>query len=159
MKKGKINKGKLQMICSGVCFALSVLLFVGTSFAYFSDTKIEEKSSLILPPLAIWYDGTRWSEGVDIGIYPEGTRSKTGKLLRFKPGACYLAQEANAPIVVMTTQGTEKISKRFLLTPVRVELDIVEVIDRETVQNTSQNDLMAHIRETVENNLPREVEN
>ena len=39
MKKGKINKGKLQMICSGVCFVLSVLLFVGTSFAYFSDTK------------------------------------------------------------------------------------------------------------------------
>lgn len=99
------------------------------------------------------------SEGVDVGIYPEGTRSKTCKLLRFKPGACYLAQEANAPIVVMTTQGTEKISKRFLFTPVRVDLRIVEVIDRETVQATSQNDLIARIRETVENNLPRETEN
>lgn len=96
------------------------------------------------------------SEGVDVGIYPEGTRSKTGKLLRFKTGACYLAQQANAPIVVMTTQGTEKISKRFLLTPVRVELNIVEVIDRETVQQLSQNDLIARIREIVERNLPPE---
>lgn len=99
------------------------------------------------------------SEGVDVGIYPEGTRSKTGKLLRFKTGACYLAQQANAPIVVMTTQGTEKISKRFLLSPIRVELNIVEVIDRETVQSTPQNDLIAHIRETVERNLPPEAEN
>ena len=98
------------------------------------------------------------SEQVDVGIYPEGTRSKTGKLLRFKTGACYLAQQANAPIVVMTTQGTEKISKRFLLSPVCVQLDIVEIIDRETVQNTSQNDLIAHIRETVEKNLPPEAD-
>ena len=98
------------------------------------------------------------TEGVDVGIYPEGTRSKTGKLLRFKTGACYLAQQANAPIVVMTTQGTERISKRFLLSPVCVNLDIVEVIDRETVQNTSQNDLIAHIRETVEKHLPPEDE-
>ena len=98
------------------------------------------------------------TEGLDIGIYPEGTRSKTGKLLRFKTGACYLAQQADAPIVVMTTQGTEKISKRFLLSPIRVELNIVEVIDRETVQATSQNDLMAHIRETVASYLPPESE-
>ena len=98
------------------------------------------------------------SEGVDVGIYPEGTRSKTGKLLRFKTGACYLAQQANAPIVIMTTQGTERISKRFLLSPVCVHLNIVEVIDRETVQSTSQNDLIARIRETVEKNLPPETE-
>ena len=96
------------------------------------------------------------TEGVDVGIYPEGTRSKTGKLLRFKTGACYLAQQANAPIAIMTTQGTEKISKRFLLAPVTVKLDIVEVIDRETVQNTAQNDLIARIRETVEKHLPTE---
>ena len=98
------------------------------------------------------------TEGVDVGIYPEGTRSKTGKLLRFKTGACYLAQQANAPIVIMTTQGTERISKRFLLSPVCVKLDIVEVIDRETVQNTSQNDLIERIRTTVESHLPPESE-
>lgn len=97
------------------------------------------------------------SEGIDVGIYPEGTRSKTGKLLRFKTGAAYLAREANAPIVIMVTQGTEKISKRFLLSPVRVTLDIVEVIDRETVQNTSQNELTDHIRRVVAAHLPAEA--
>ena len=98
------------------------------------------------------------SEGVDVGIYPEGTRSKTGKLLRFKTGAAYLAQLANAPIVIMTTQGTEKISKRFLFSPIVVELNIIEVIDRERVAATSQNELTDYIREVVANHLPAETE-
>ena len=98
------------------------------------------------------------SEGVDIGIYPEGTRSKTGKLLRFKTGACYLAQLANAPIVIMTTQGTEKISKRFLFSPIVVELNIIEVIDRERVNATSQKELTDYIRQVVAANLPPEAE-
>ena len=98
------------------------------------------------------------SEGVDVGIYPEGTRSKTGKLLRFKTGAAYLAQLANAPIVIMTTQGTEKISKRFLFSPIVVELDIIEVIDRERVNALTQNELTDYIREVVASNLPPEAE-
>ena len=97
------------------------------------------------------------SEGIDVGIYPEGTRSKTGKLLRFKTGAAYLAQEAKAPIVIMTTQGTEKISKRFLFSPVRVQLDVIEVIDRERVLNTPQNELTDYIRSVVAAHLPPEV--
>lgn len=97
------------------------------------------------------------NDGVDIGIYPEGTRSRTGKLLRFKPGACYLAQQAEAPIVVMTTQGTERISKRFFLSPLRVELKVVDVIGVDHVMNTNQNDLTEEIRQIVARNLPNEA--
>ena len=98
------------------------------------------------------------TDGIDLGIYPEGTRSKTGKLLRFKTGACYLAKLAEAPIVVLATRGTERISTRFLLSPICVELKVVEVIDAERVMNTDQNELTSYIRQVIARELGEPVE-
>ncbi len=72
-------------------------------------------------------------EGLDMGIYPEGTRSHSGGPLPFKEGAFMMAKWANAPIVVMTTEGTEKIAGHVILRRNRVKLRIVEVISREDV--------------------------
>ena len=93
------------------------------------------------------------SEEMIMGIYPEGTRSKTGELLEFKEGAFLLAKRANAPVVVMTTKGTNNIAKRMILRSTKVELDVIEVIDKETVQNTRLSDLSAHVRESIANAL------
>lgn len=49
------------------------------------------------------------SLGTSFGIAPEGTRSKTGKLLKGKTGAAYLATRANVPIVPAAIWGTEQI--------------------------------------------------
>jgi 1-acyl-sn-glycerol-3-phosphate acyltransferase len=46
------------------------------------------------------------ASGTHVWIAPEGTRSKTGKLLPFKKGAFYLAFEAGLPILPVTVQGT-----------------------------------------------------
>ncbi len=94
------------------------------------------------------------SEGLDVGIYPEGTRSKNCKLLRFKTGAFYLAQNAEAPVVIMTTRGTEGISKKSPFRRLKVELNVIEVIDRETVKQTPIEELAKYVREVVERNLP-----
>ena len=91
--------------------------------------------------------------GVDIGIYPEGTRSKTGELLRFRPGAFVLAKRADAPIVVMTTKGTELISKNVPFRSTKVELKILGVIDRETLSGMEQDEISALVRGMIEDNL------
>ena len=47
-------------------------------------------------------------EGYIFGVAPEGTRNKTGKLLRAHPGAVTLALRSNAPILPIAHWGGEK---------------------------------------------------
>lgn len=93
------------------------------------------------------------SEQMIMGIYPEGTRSKTGELLEFKEGAFLLAKRAQAPVVVITTKGTNQLSKNMIIKAKKVELEVIEVIDKETVQNLRLNELAAHVRESIANAL------
>ena len=46
------------------------------------------------------------ASGTHVWIAPEGTRSRTGRLLPFKKGAFYLAFEAGLPILPVTLVGT-----------------------------------------------------
>lgn len=51
---------------------------------------------------------------MSMGIYPEGKTNRTSEpLLPFRNGAFKIAQRAAAPIVVVTTCGTEQISKNI----------------------------------------------
>ncbi len=47
------------------------------------------------------------SEGNSIYLFPEGTRSKTGQLRSFKPGAFILAHKMKRPILVIAISGTQ----------------------------------------------------
>jgi len=46
--------------------------------------------------------------GLNMVIYPEGTRSVDGHLLPFKKGPFHLAMEAGVPVVPVTILGTEE---------------------------------------------------
>ncbi len=93
------------------------------------------------------------AEGVDYGIYPEGTRTKTGELQEFKTGAFYLAKKAEAPIVVMTVWNTERIGKHLPVKRTHVYLDIIGVVDCETVRSGSMEELAALTRSMIEEHL------
>jgi 1-acyl-sn-glycerol-3-phosphate acyltransferase len=54
--------------------------------------------------VAIAADALR--HGLNITIFPEGTRSPDGRLLPFKKGAFFLAAETGAPMVPIVIQGT-----------------------------------------------------
>ena len=93
--------------------------------------------------------------GVDVGIYPEGTRSRNGKLLRFKTGAFVLAKKADAPVVVMTTQGTERVMRELFWKRTDVRMEVVEVLNRATVAALSPDELAERTHDMVEANLPK----
>ncbi len=91
--------------------------------------------------------------GVDVGIFPEGTRSKNGKLLRFKEGGFVLAKQAEVPIVVMAIKGTEKVKRRFPWASTKVSAQILDVFDRDTVLSTDPKDLTLRAREIIAKEL------
>ena len=48
-------------------------------------------------------------EGTAFGIYPEGTRSRDGRLYRGRPGVAWLAFESGAPVVPVGVIGTDRL--------------------------------------------------
>jgi 1-acyl-sn-glycerol-3-phosphate acyltransferase len=52
------------------------------------------------------------ASGVHITAFPEGTRSRTGKMLPFKKGPFYLAQQTGVPIIPVSIYGTETMMRK-----------------------------------------------
>lgn len=89
---------------------------------------------------------------VSIGIYPEGTRSKSGELLPFHNGVFKIAQKANVPIAVLSVNGTEHIAKNIPFRKTDVHLDVLEVIPADEVAATKTETMGQRIREKLEHN-------
>ncbi len=69
-------------------------------------------------------------DGVSIMLFPEGARSHTGKLSRFKRGAFQIAYDLKLPIVPITLNGPFDVMKRgsLNLNPGKLELVIHDSI-------------------------------
>ena len=66
---------------------------------------------------------------LSVGIFPEGTRSKTGELQKFHDGVFVVAKDTHCPIVVTTLRNTESVRKNFPFKRTVVELRVVSVIE------------------------------
>jgi 1-acyl-sn-glycerol-3-phosphate acyltransferase len=49
------------------------------------------------------------SRGLNLTVFPEGTRSRDGRLLPFKKGPFYLAMDSGVPVVPVTILGSERL--------------------------------------------------
>lgn len=78
---------------------------------------------------------------VSVGVYPEGTRSKTGKLGKFHSAVFKIAQWAEVPVIVVKTTGTNKQKANFPFKKTVVKLEVVGVFDKEEVLAKKTNEL------------------
>ncbi len=59
----------------------------------------------------------RLQGGMSLVVFPEGARTMTGKMNRFKRGAYQLAMEFNLPVVPITIDGAFDVLPRFKKIP------------------------------------------
>jgi 1-acyl-sn-glycerol-3-phosphate acyltransferase len=97
-------------------------------------------------------------QGNSIMMFPEGTRSPTGQLREFKPGAFELAVKNRRPILPIAIEGTaHALPKRgFVLRgrhPIRIT--VLEEIPAGSFQGRSVDEVGAHAREVIAKYLQR----
>ena len=90
---------------------------------------------------------------VSIGIYPEGTRSKTCELLPFHNGVFKIAQKAAADIAVLSISGTEQIHRNIPFRKTDVYLDVLGVISAEAIKGLRTDAVGADVKQMIEINL------
>lgn len=93
--------------------------------------------------------------GVSVVIFPEGTRTYTGKLGKFKRGGFKMASDLGLPIVPVTLRGCfERMPRNTLkISPGPIEMHVHEPIDvtKYSTENTSE--LMQVVWETIDKSL------
>ena len=94
---------------------------------------------------------------VSVAVFPEGTRSKSGKLLPFRYGAFKIAQKANVPIVVCTINGTNKLFHNLKrLKKTDIDLHLVDVIQPEELKGKTTAEIGEWVYEMMISDLGEE---
>lgn len=88
-----------------------------------------------------------------MGVYPEGSRSKTDEMLPFHAGSFKIAQRANAPLVICVVHGSENIKKNLLRRKTDVYLDILQVLPGEKVKAMTTAELSEYSRALIQARL------
>lgn len=94
-------------------------------------------------------DGKMWiGRGASIAMFPEGTRSKSGEIGRFKQGAFALAKEAGVEILPVVMHGTRTVLNKFYLVNWRnvLKVSVLPPISAEEVAATPMPELMEKTR-------------
>lgn len=95
--------------------------------------------------------------GLHILVFPEGTRSVSGRLSSFKKGPFFLARETQAPIVPVAVSGTQGMMRKgsFAVYPGAAKVELLPAI--EPRDYAGREDLMAAVHRALAAALPEEM--
>jgi len=98
-------------------------------------------------------EGRRWLDrGVSVMVFPEGTRSPSGKMRRFREGAFLLAKKAGAPILPVATEGTGSLNKGWRLRmPHAFRVSILPPVSAREIAETGVKEMAAKVQKMIEN--------
>lgn len=95
------------------------------------------------------------TDGVSMTIFPEGQRTYTGKMGRFKRGAFIIAKEMGLPVVPITVNGAYDVMKihTYLVNPGKLELIVHEPIPTKDLSDEELPEVIKQSWQTVHNGL------
>jgi 1-acyl-sn-glycerol-3-phosphate acyltransferase len=100
--------------------------------------------------------GEKMKSGLSIIIFPEGTRSKDGKLLEFKKGGFVMALQTKTPILPITINGSRFCLPKgglFSLRPGTIQMIIHDIVDVAGLTVEDRDRLSEKVREVIEGGL------
>lgn len=91
-------------------------------------------------------------DGRSLAVFPEGTRTRDGRLQDFKPGAFKIALRAGVPIVPVTIRGTFAMLPKTTMAPRPGRVDVIIHDPIETTQYDEKRlaELIARTRDAIE---------
>jgi 1-acyl-sn-glycerol-3-phosphate acyltransferase len=138
---------------------LTYVPFFGWALAL-SDQIVIDRSNRRRSVLSLRRAAARVREGVNVIIFPEGTRSPDGRLQPLKSGGFHLALEAQAPIIPVTVSGSlHLIPKRSLrVRSGRVRVVYGEPIPTRGLKPSDRAALMERVRQAIEAGYDRALQ-
>jgi 1-acyl-sn-glycerol-3-phosphate acyltransferase len=94
------------------------------------------------------------AKGLNMTIFPEGTRSPDARLLPFKKGPFYLAMDSDIPVVPVTVLGSERLMPKGSMT---IHSGTVRLIFHPAIsphQFAEKEQLIAAVRAEIASSLP-----
>ncbi len=90
--------------------------------------------------------------GISLLIFPEGTRSRTGQMLPFSPGAFTMAIEAGVPIVPIVIEGARELMPpgTLRIKPGRLKLTFLDPVETMGLAASDRQTLMEQVRGRME---------
>ncbi|MGD9488974.1 MAG: lysophospholipid acyltransferase family protein [Calditrichaceae bacterium] len=91
------------------------------------------------------------NHGVSVIVFPEGTRSKDGKIHAFKKGGFILALNGEIPIMPIVISGSKYVLKKhwFILKPGKIKTRFLKEIPTKNLSYDSRNQLVEQARNQI----------
>ncbi len=127
---------------------------LGTAMRMAKFVPVERGSRRDAAQASVAAAGDALRSGLHILVFPEGTRSRDGRLSAFKKGPFFLAQQTQAPIVPVAISGTQTMMRKgsMAIAPGLARIEVLPPIDPSLY--ATREDLLRAVRWAIASALP-----
>lgn len=137
--------------------SLTRIPLLGTAMRMAMFVPVERGHNVEAAKASIAAAGRALRSGLNILVFPEGTRSKDGRLSPFKKGPFFLAEETGATIVPIAISGTQDLMSKGSFA-VRSGIAKIEfLVPIEPGDYATREELMTAVRQRLEDVLPERM--